>query len=488
MAGMAAPAETAAVRATPPTHSYSVTCEWSGSTGVGYDRYSRAHVGHAPPAATAVRLSSDTAFRGDPSLLNPEQLVVLAASSCQLLAFLAIAARARVDVRDYQDTGAAVMTEDGRGGGAITEITLRPRITVVTDATEERLRRLAQLAHEQCFIAASLNCPVTVSPTFEILTPYAFRDTETAARRLALVSDVFDPSSRAFVHDRVSATFDHDRVSATFDHDRVSATFDHDRVSATFDHDRVSAHGPSEVRLAVDLGCGPGHTTRLLAAATGAARTVGLDASTAFVAAAVGADPVTAQGGGLSADGAAELAFLRHDVSRLPFPAQAREADVVYARLLLPHLVDVTDAIGGWITQLAPHGLLLLDEVEAIDTDQPALSAYLDHARQLLAARGTTLHAGRLVNTALHDLAAHSPGTSFEVEYNATEPVRPTVQAAAEMFGLNLAVWRDDPLYRDRQPELDRLAADLAALAAGPEHDGHITWTMRRVAVRRLAG
>ncbi|WP_238440030.1 MULTISPECIES: trans-aconitate 2-methyltransferase, partial [unclassified Frankia] len=285
-----------------------------------------------------------------------------------------------------------------------------------------------------------------------------------------------------------SAASVHDRDSAASVHDRDSAASVHDRDSAASVHNRDSAHGPSGVRLAVDLGCGPGHTTRLLAAATGAARTVGLDASTAFVATAVGTEPVTAQGGGLSADGAAELAFLRHDVSRMPFPAQAREADVVYARLLLPHLVDVTDAIGGWITQVAPHGLLLLDEVESIDTDQPALATYLDHARQLLAARGTTLHAGRLVNTALHDLAAHSAGSSFEVEYNATEPVRPSVPTAAEMFGLNLAVWRVDPLYRDRQPELDRLAADLAALAAGPEHDGHITWTMRRVAVRRLAG
>ncbi|WP_045876871.1 OsmC family protein [Pseudofrankia sp. DC12] len=445
---MVAPAETASARPTPPTHGYTVTCEWSGSTGAGYDQYSRSHLGNAPPAAAAVRLSSDSAFRGDPSLLNPEQLVVLAAASCQLLSFLAIAARARVDVRDYQDAGTAVMTEDGRGGGAITEITLRPRITVVTDATEERLGRLAQLAHEQCFIAASLNCPVTVSPTFEILTPYAFRDTETAAHRLALVADVFGPGSRAFVRDR------------------------------------VGAHGPADVRLAVDLGCGPGHTTRLLAAATGAAHTVGLDASTAFVAAATGAETVNAEDDGRGG----ELTFLRHDVRRVPFPAQARAADVVYARLLLPHLVDVTDAIGGWITQVAPHGLLLLDEVESIDTDQPALAAYLDHARRLLTARGTTLHAGRLVSTALHDLAAHRDGASFEVEYDATELVRPSVPAAAAMFGLNLVVWRTDPLYRGRQPELDQLAADLAALAAGPERAGQITWTMRRVAVRRLAG
>jgi organic hydroperoxide reductase OsmC/OhrA len=168
MAAMAVPPETTS-RPGPPTHRYSVTCSWSGSTGVGYEQYSRAHVGHAPPADVAVRLSSDPAFRGDPALLNPEQLVVLAASSCQLLSFLAVAARARIDVRDYEDSAEAVLTEDGRGGGAISEIVLRPRITVVTDAAEERLRRLADLAHRQCYIAASLSCPVTVVPTFEIL-------------------------------------------------------------------------------------------------------------------------------------------------------------------------------------------------------------------------------------------------------------------------------------------------------------------------------
>jgi organic hydroperoxide reductase OsmC/OhrA/SAM-dependent methyltransferase len=448
MASMATPAETATARPTPPTHSYSVTCAWSGSTGVGYDHYSRTHVGQAPPATAAVRMSSDPAFRGDPSLLNPEQLVVLAAASCQLLAFLAIAARARIDVRDYRDTGEARMTEDGRGGGAITEITLRPQVTVVTDATEERLRKLTQLAHEQCFIAASLNCPVTVTPTFEILPPYAFRDTETAARRLALVADVFDPGSHAFVRDQ------------------------------------IAAHGPADVRLAVDLGCGPGHTTRLLAAATGAARTVGLDASVAFVATAIGAEPVRAQSADLTASGAPELTFLRHDVRRTPFPPPARQADVVYARLLLSHLADVTDAIAGWISQLAPGGLLLLDEVESIDTDQPAFTTYLDHAERLLTARGTALYTGQLVNVAMHDLAGRGLAPAFEVEHDATGTVSPPVPTAAAMFGLNLEVWRTDPLYRDRQPELDQLAADLAALAAAPDH-GRISWTMRRVAVRR---
>ncbi|MDP8930620.1 MAG: methyltransferase domain-containing protein [Actinomycetota bacterium] len=39
-------------------------------------------------------------------------------------------------------------------------------------------------------------------------------------------------------------------------------------------------------RLALDLGCGPGHSTHLLAEVTGAARTVGVDCSGVFLVAA----------------------------------------------------------------------------------------------------------------------------------------------------------------------------------------------------------
>jgi organic hydroperoxide reductase OsmC/OhrA len=83
-------------------HRYRARCSWSGSTGAGYEGYDRAHVAAAPPAATELRLSGDRAFLGDAALLNPEQLLVMAASSCQLLSFLALAARARVDVVSYR--------------------------------------------------------------------------------------------------------------------------------------------------------------------------------------------------------------------------------------------------------------------------------------------------------------------------------------------------------------------------------------------------
>jgi organic hydroperoxide reductase OsmC/OhrA len=91
---------------------------------------------------------------------------LLAASSCQLLSFLAVAARARIDVVAYEDDAEALMPPEPRPL-RITRITLRPRITLRGDAPgEDRLRRLADLAHRECFIANSLTTEIAVEPTF----------------------------------------------------------------------------------------------------------------------------------------------------------------------------------------------------------------------------------------------------------------------------------------------------------------------------------
>lgn len=154
---------------TGPVHTYRSALKWEGSTGVGYDLYDRTHTVSAPPAQASLALASDPAFRGDPSLLNPEQLLVLAASSCQLLAFLAVAARARVDVVAYRDSADAVMPEDDLPM-RITRIVLRPTITVTPGTgdgpTDDRLLHLCEVAHRECFVANSLRTDIVVEPTF----------------------------------------------------------------------------------------------------------------------------------------------------------------------------------------------------------------------------------------------------------------------------------------------------------------------------------
>lgn len=147
-------------------HRYAARCLWKGSTGVGYEKYDRTHTASAPPAQSALLLSSDPAFRGNPEMLNPEQLVVMAASSCQLLSFLAVAARAHVDVLEYEDTIEAIMQEDDLPV-RITSIQLRPRIVVAAGSNEERVRHLVEVAHKECYIANSLKTSVTVDPQIE---------------------------------------------------------------------------------------------------------------------------------------------------------------------------------------------------------------------------------------------------------------------------------------------------------------------------------
>ncbi len=145
-------------------HTYRTVARWSGSTAAGYDHYSREHRVEVPPAEAGLTLSSDPAFLGDAALLNPEQLLLAAASSCQLLSFLARAARMRLDVLRYEDRAHAEM-DMGDAPARITRVVLRPRIEVAPGTDEARVRKAVDRAHGDCFIANSLGSEMAIEPT-----------------------------------------------------------------------------------------------------------------------------------------------------------------------------------------------------------------------------------------------------------------------------------------------------------------------------------
>jgi organic hydroperoxide reductase OsmC/OhrA len=147
----------------PVVHRYQARLRWTGSTGAGWDAYDRTHAAAAPPAEQDLRLTTGEE-QGDPRVLNPEQLVVMAASSCQLLWFLHLAAKSRIDVLGYEDDADAEMPEDDLPV-RLTRITLRPRIEVAGDVQEERVLRLVEKAHELCYVANSLRSEVAVEPS-----------------------------------------------------------------------------------------------------------------------------------------------------------------------------------------------------------------------------------------------------------------------------------------------------------------------------------
>lgn len=145
------------------THHYTAICHWHGSTADGYEQYDRKHAVTATPAAISLDMSADPAFYGKPEKLNPEQLLLMAAVSCQLLSFLAIAARSKLDVVEYRDQAEAFMPMDDRPV-RITCIHLKPKITIKGQVKEDFARQCVDKAHRHCFIANSLKTEMQIEP------------------------------------------------------------------------------------------------------------------------------------------------------------------------------------------------------------------------------------------------------------------------------------------------------------------------------------
>lgn len=199
------------------------------------------------------------------------------------------------------------------------------------------------------------------------------------------------------------------------------------------------------VALAVDLGCGPGWSTRLLHEVTRPARTIGIDASFRYVAEARARNPA--------------LEFLVADIARaLPVAG----ADLIVARFLLTHLADPAAALAAWARAAAPGARLALHETEALSSAHAALTRYYELVAQLQAHHGQALGSGALLEGAL-------AGTRWRVVESRALPLDKPAARMAELHVANLRTWRSDPFAREAFParELDELDAALEALATG---------------------
>lgn len=153
------------------THRYETHLEWTGNLGEGtsgYRTYGRNHeLRGAQPAKPPIAGSSDAVFRGDPARWNPEELQVAALSSCHMLAYLHLCADAGIVVTAYEDHADGTMAEIGEGG-RFERVTLRPIVSIAPGGDAEKARDLHHVAHERCFIAASVNFPVAHEPEIRV--------------------------------------------------------------------------------------------------------------------------------------------------------------------------------------------------------------------------------------------------------------------------------------------------------------------------------
>ena len=154
------------------THEFRCRLVWTGAAKgptTDYESYSRDCRIDGEGKQLSIRATSAPAFRGDPTLWNPEEMLVASLSACHFLSYAALCARARIHVVAYEDNAWGEMKKiDGKLRFA--EVVLRPRVTI-SSGDAERARALHEKAHEHCFIASSVNFPVRNEPHVEVAAP-----------------------------------------------------------------------------------------------------------------------------------------------------------------------------------------------------------------------------------------------------------------------------------------------------------------------------
>lgn len=147
-------------------HRYAVKVTWSGNRGAGtasYHGYARDHAISAAGKPTILG-SSDPGFRGDAGRWNPEEVLVASLSACHQLWYLALCAQVGVVVAAYEDAAEGTMIEEAGGSGRFASVTLRPQVTVSAASDAVKAMELHHEAHAMCFIARSVNFPVSAEP------------------------------------------------------------------------------------------------------------------------------------------------------------------------------------------------------------------------------------------------------------------------------------------------------------------------------------
>ncbi len=148
-------------------HTYAVTVAWTGNVGSGtrtYRGYSR-DASIAADGKPDILASADRTFHGDAARWNPEELLLAALSECHMLSYLHSAVRHGITVQAYEDAAVGRMRTAG-DGGAFTSVTLQPVVTISAGDPEVAMSIHAE-ASANCFIAASVNFPVTHQPRIE---------------------------------------------------------------------------------------------------------------------------------------------------------------------------------------------------------------------------------------------------------------------------------------------------------------------------------
>lgn len=115
-----------------------------------------------------LHVSAAKAFKGDPELYNPEDLLLSSLVSCHMMSYLYVCSQNEIEVLEYSDNAEATLEVSPDGSGRFIEVILNPKVTIANPDKIQMALDLHQKANQLCFIANSCNFPVLHNATCEV--------------------------------------------------------------------------------------------------------------------------------------------------------------------------------------------------------------------------------------------------------------------------------------------------------------------------------
>jgi organic hydroperoxide reductase OsmC/OhrA len=119
------------------------------------------------PGKPDLEVGSPPEFRGEEGVWSPEHLFVASLSTCLMLTFLSLAERRGLEVTAYE-SGAEGLLENIDGRYRITAVTVRPQVTLKSEAGVNVAREIMDKVEEHCFISNSITSKIGLQPEFRV--------------------------------------------------------------------------------------------------------------------------------------------------------------------------------------------------------------------------------------------------------------------------------------------------------------------------------
>ena len=114
-------------------------------------------------------VGSPPEFKGEPDIWAPEELLVGSLNTCMMLTFLTLAQAQGLTPVGYESEEG--LLENVEGKYHITEVAVRPHVTLKSEAELELARKTMESVEAHCFIANSINARVKLTPEFVVAPP-----------------------------------------------------------------------------------------------------------------------------------------------------------------------------------------------------------------------------------------------------------------------------------------------------------------------------